>query len=172
MFVLIKTTGSWTNFFPPRHSPGGWTGGLRRPGTSPARPVWTSRSGPARIQRGGASRYDPVGGSLQKMHAHKQPLFHEPVRVPMVLRDVAGLTEAPPGRMDAGKGSKGLKSLHLGQPWAGLLFSQNAVSPERPPAPTPHSVRPHHHHTRPAALFWPLQVQVDPSTCPRRSEKM
>ena len=34
------------------------------PGTSPARPAWTTRSGPARTQRGGASRYGPVGGSL------------------------------------------------------------------------------------------------------------
>ena len=82
----------------------------------PAWPVWTTRSVPARIQRGGASRYGPVGGALQKMHTHEQPLFREPVGVPVVLRVAASLTEAPPGRIDAGKGSRGLKSLLLGLP--------------------------------------------------------
>jgi len=58
-----------------------------------------------------------------------------------------------------GRGSKGPKSLHLGPPLASLLFVQNALSPARPLPPRP--THPHH-HTRPAALFWPLQVQIDP----------
>ena len=37
-----------------------------------------------------------------KMHAHEEPLFREPVSVPMVLRNRPGLTEAPPG-VDVGK---------------------------------------------------------------------
>jgi len=41
-----------------------------------------------------------------KMHAHEEPLFREPVSVPMVLRNAADLTEAPPGRMDAEKGKQ------------------------------------------------------------------
>ena len=50
-------------------------------------------------------------------HAHEQPLFREPVNGPMVLRNRPGLTEAPPGRMDAGKGKQRAK---IAASWRGM----------------------------------------------------
>jgi len=50
-------------------------------------------------------------------------------------------------------------SAHLGLVYF-LLKMQYLLNDLLPPRPTQYA--PHHHHTRSAALFWPLQVQVDP----------
>jgi len=71
-----------------------------------------------------------------------------------------------------GRGSKGLKSLHLGPPWASLLFVQNVVSPAGPLAPTPHSVRtPTTTTTNAQLLSLGLCRYKSTPTCPRRSER-
>ena len=161
----------WTKFCPPRHSPRGWTGDLRRPGTSPARPAWTTRSGPERVQRCGASRYDPRSGlQCKNLHARQHLLFREPVSVPMVLRDASGLTEATLGRVDAGKGKQGLKSLRHGPPRASFLLVQNAESPGGRFCPRlTHYAPPTTTHAE--LLSFGLCRCMSTPTCPRRSKR-
>ena len=156
MFAGTSTTCFWTYFCAPGHSPRCWAVDLRRPGTSPARPTWATRSGPARIQRGEASRYHPVGAALQKIACPPASFFCEPVSVPMFLRDALGFSEESPGRMDEGKGKQ---RASIAAPWPGMgLFSFCIKIWYRlhgPLPPTPHSLRP-------TAFFWHLQVEVDP----------
>ena len=44
------------------------------------------------------------GLPCKNVHAHQHPVFREPVSVPMVLQMAPDAAEAPPGRVDAGKG--------------------------------------------------------------------
>jgi len=162
LFVRIRTTGFRSSFCRPCHSPRGWTDGLRWPETSPARPAWTTRSGPAKIQRGGASRYDSVGGSLQKNACPRTALIPRASERAHGAAERCGPHRSSPWSYGCGE-EEGKRSNRCTLARLGLvyfLFKMRYLLHGL--LPTPHSVRPHHHHTRPTQPLHPAALAFVP----------
>ena len=90
-----------------------------------------------------------------------------------MLRNRPGLTEAPPGRMDAGKGKQ---RAQIAAPWPGmdefcfLLVSQGGTNRLHETfSPTPHSLRPPPTANAQRLSFGLCRCKSTP-TCPRRSK--
>jgi len=130
---------------------------LKRPREDPARRGEQARSGRWCTAKKSCPRTTLIPRSSERAHgaaSHCGPHRSTPLVVWM-----------------RGRGSKGLKSLHLGPPWASLHFAQNAVSPERPSAPHAPLGTPPITTTHAQLLSFGLCRCKSTPTCPRCSER-